>query len=318
MKRKRRKIRRSVLVIGLLVIAAVVCAVLLSLKNSLQKEDSAVITGSVMDTKEKGTLIMEAQALYARQQEDLEELISAYLEQNNISEDSVQYCIEDLETNERYVHNETENVTAASIYKLPLAMIYYEKIAAGELDENTLFTYEANHYESGGPIGTTYAPGAQIPLEELLHCMILYSDNTAGHILYENLDGWVGFKKAITKYSEDEQEDYFFSYDNVLNASFIGDVLNYLYAHEDIFATLLEDMKKATPNDYLASSIQPEIAQKWGLYSVYRNAAGIVYGEHPYSIAIFTSLNENGIRVIGEINELCYEYFNGYEWTKEE
>ena len=179
MKRKRRKIRRSVLVIGLLVIAAVVCAVLLSLKNSLQKEDSAVITGSVMDTKEKGTLIMEAQALYARQQEDLEELISAYLEQNNISEDSVQYCIEDLETNERYVHNETENVTAASIYKLPLAMIYYEKIAAGELDENTLFTYEANHYESGGPIGMTYAPGAQIPLEELLHCMILYSDNTA-------------------------------------------------------------------------------------------------------------------------------------------
>ena len=122
----------------------------------------------------------------------------------------------------------------------------------------------------------------------------------------------------MTTYSEDEQEDYFFSYDNVLNASFIGDVLNYLYAHEDIFATLLEDMKKATPNDYLASSIQPEIAQKWGLYSVYRNAAGIVYGEHPYSIAIFTSLNEDGIRVIGEINELCYEYFNGYEWTKEE
>ena len=77
-------------------------------------------------------------------------------------------------------------------------------------------------------------------------------------------------------------------------------------------------MKKATPNDYLASSIQPEIAQKWGLQSVYRNAAWIVYGEHPYSIAIFTSLNEDGIRVIGEINELCYEYFNGYEWTKEE
>lgn len=73
-----------------------------------------------------------------------------------------------------------------------------------------------------------------------------------------------GFKKAITKYSEDEQEDYFFSYDNVLNASFIGDVLNYLYAHEDIFATLLEDMKKATPNDYLASSIQPEIGSKMG------------------------------------------------------
>ena len=36
---------------------------------------------------------MEAQALYARQQEDLEELISAYLEQNNISEDSVQYIV---------------------------------------------------------------------------------------------------------------------------------------------------------------------------------------------------------------------------------
>ena len=62
----------------------------------------------------------------------------------------------------------------------------------------------------------------------------------------------------------------------------------------------------------------PRLLKNGGFTVSIEIAAGIVYGEHPYSIAIFTSLNEDGIRVIGEINELCYEYFNGYEWTKEE
>lgn len=53
-----------------------------------------------------------------------------------------------------------------------------------------------------------------------------------------------------------------------------------------------------------------ETKQKYGYYDIYNNAAGIVYGDHPYSIAIFTSLgNQN--TVIGDINAICYAYFNG-------
>lgn len=242
--------------------------------------------------------------------DQMETLINNYLIQNSISDASIQYCIEDLETHTRYVHNENENVFAASIYKLPLAMIYYEKIHAGEYTLDTLFTYEANHYEAGGPIGNVYAAGEQIALSELLHDLILYSDNTAGHILFENLGGWIAFKEAISKYSDVKQDDYFYSYDNVLNAAFVSDVLAHLYEHSDDYTQLIANLKMATPDAYLATDVKTDIAQKYGNYGMYNNAAGIVYGNHPYTIVIFTSLgNQN--TVIGDINAICYTYFNG-------
>lgn len=61
-------------------------------------------------------------------QTKLEEIIDTYLSEHGISEDSLQYCIEDLETHTRYTHDADQNVFAASVYKLPLAMIYYEII----------------------------------------------------------------------------------------------------------------------------------------------------------------------------------------------
>ena len=242
-------------------------------------------------------------------QTKLEERIDTYLSENGISTDSLQYCIEDLETHTRYTHDADQNVFAASVHKLPLAMIYYEKINNGEFTLDTLFTYEASHYEIGGPIGSDYQAGDQIPLSELLHDLIIYSDNTAGHILFENLGGWISFKETITKYSNTTQEDYFYSGENVLNASYVSDVLAYLYTNSDQFTQLLTDLKNAKPNEYLAASVDAEIAQKYGNYDVYNNVAGIVYGQHPYSIMIFTSLGTQST-AIGDINAICYAYFN--------
>lgn len=95
-----------------------------------------------------------------------------------------------------------------------------------------------------------------------------------------------------------------------MNASFVSDVLSYLYKHSNDYTQLIADLKNAMPDDYLATSVDAEIAQKYGNYGIYKNAAGIIYGDHPYSIAIFTSLgNQN--TVIGDINAICYAYFNG-------
>lgn len=310
-KGKSRKIRRSILF--LLIGSLVVIAALVGIRMWGDEEDGMLSAKTLASTYGEG-LMEDAQLLSSQKQQGLDERIQAYLTANGISSASVQYSIEDLTTHERFTKDAQMNVTVASVYKLPLAMLYYEKIAEGEVSEQTLYTYEASHYEQGGPISLRYSVGDQIELGELLEALIIESDHTAGHILYENLGGWPAFKQAITKYSDTPQSDEFFSYDNVLNADYVGDVLGYLYAHEEEYAQLIDDLKEAMPGEYLESVIQPETAQKYGLYDVYRNVAGIVYGEHPYSIAIFSSLGESGSRVIGEINAICYEYFNGVSW----
>ncbi len=307
---RKRRVHRCPMLLGAVLLAV---GGLWGIAGCVQNEQG-LLAAEIFSQKDYHSMMEQAEIASMQMQENLDDRISDYLAENGFSASSVQYCIEDLTSHRRYEKDAQMNVTAASIYKLPLAMVYYEKIAAGELSEATCFTYEASHYEQGGSIPLRYQVGDQIPLRELLTALILESDNTAGHILFENLGGWTAYKQVISKYSDTPQEAIFFSLNNVTNAAYTADVLAYLYAHEQSFSQLLSDLKQASPGEYLRYVIDEETAQKYGLLGDYRNAAGIVYGEHPYSVAIFTSLGESGSRVIGEINAICYAYFNGEEW----
>lgn len=123
--------------------------------------------------------------------------IEAYLKENDIDHEKVSYCITDLKHNIKYSMNEKEEFVAASTYKLPLAMLYYDMVNEGKYDLDTTFTYKSYMHEDGGVISSDYGIGSQIPLKDILDIMIIYSDNDAGHILYENLGGWKEYKKAM-------------------------------------------------------------------------------------------------------------------------
>lgn len=248
---------------------------------------------------------------------DLEAILEHYFAETGVDTSSLGIAIYDFESGGSYAWNDQTYFTAASTYKLPLAMIYYEKIAAGECALSDELVYEAYQYEEGGTICYDYSPGSSISIEELLHCMIVDSDNTAAHILYENLGGWVAFKEAITRYSDvaiDENDGVYYSFDNVFTAAFMEDVLGYLYAHEDEFSTLLEDMLQSQPDDYLNMNIGDKMAQKYGQYEEAENAIGISMSGHPYSIVVYTSLGYTGRLLIGELNAMIWDYFNeGYD-----
>jgi len=69
-------------------------------------------------------------------------------------------------------------------------------------------------------------------------------------------------------------------------------------------------MKNAMPNNYLDLRINTHAAQKYGSFDYAENVAGFVEEVNiPYSIAIFTTLGTNGVNVIGDINQICFEYF---------
>lgn len=239
---------------------------------------------------------------------DLAKDIEVYFQENGIDHEKVAYCITDLEHNIKYSMNEKDEFIAASIYKLPLAMLYYDKVNDGEYTLDSTFTYSGYMHEDAGVISSNYGIGSQILLSDLLNDLIVYSDNDAGHILYENLGGWKEYKEAMTKYTDSISENYY-TEDNVSTANTMNDVVTYLYEHKEDYKDLIENMEKAEPGEYLDRDTQLSMPQKYGMYDSALNSVGFVECNTPYSIVVLTDLGDKGADVMANINRIAYEHF---------
>lgn len=234
--------------------------------------------------------------------------IEAYFQENGIDHGKVAYCITDLEHNIKYSMNEKDEFIAASIYKLPLAMLYYDKVNEGEYTLDSTFTYSGYMHEDAGVISSDYGIGSQVPLSDLLNDLIIYSDNDAGHILYENLGGWKEYKEAMTKYTDSISENYY-TMDNVTTANTMNDVVTYLYDHKEDYKGLIKNMEEAEPGEYLDRDTQLSMPQKYGMYDSALNSVGFVECNTSYSIVVLTSLGDKGADVMANINRIAYEHF---------
>lgn len=234
--------------------------------------------------------------------------IEAYFQENGIDHEKVAYCITDLEHNIKYSMNEKDEFIAASIYKLPLAMLYYDKVNEGKYTLDSTFTYSGYMHEDAGVISSDYGIGSQVPLSDLLNDLIIYSDNDAGHILYENLGGWKEYKEAMTKYTDSISENYY-TMDNVTTANTMNDVVTYLYDHKEDYKGLIKNMEEAEPGEYLDRDTQLSMPQKYGMYDSALNSVGFVECNTSYSIVVLTSLGDKGADVMANINRIAYEHF---------
>lgn len=234
--------------------------------------------------------------------------IEAYFQENGIDHEKVAYCITDLEHNIKYSMNEKDEFIAASIYKLPLAMLYYDKVNEGEYTLDSTFTYSGYMHEDAGVISSDYGIGSQVPLSDLLNDLIIYSDNDAGHILYENLGGWKEYKEAMTKYTDTISENYY-TMDNVTTANTMNDVVTYLYDYKEDYKGLIKNMEEAEPGEYLDRDTQLSMPQKYGMYDSALNSVGFVECNTSYSIVVLTSLGDKGADVMANINRIAYEHF---------
>lgn len=234
--------------------------------------------------------------------------IEAYFQENGIDHEKVAYCITDLKHNIKYSMNEKDEFIAASIYKLPLAMLYYDKVNEGEYTLDSTFTYSGYMHEDAGVISSDYGIGSQVPLSDLLNDLIIYSDNDAGHILYENLGGWKEYKEAMTKYTDTISENYY-TMDNVTTANTMNDVVTYLYDHKEDYKGLIKNMEEAEPGEYLDRDTQLSMPQKYGMYDSALNSVGFVECNTSYSTVVLTSLGDKGADVMANINRIAYEHF---------
>ena len=306
------KVDSKVLKIGLSIFVVIVIGIIIfnhSMQNKEeinekaeeQKKEESVETVSEEESLE--TTSIEELVIEETVDTNIENLINEIMIENNLNENNFFFFYYNIEEKKYYFYNEDTYFTAASTIKVPVAMLYYDKIADGELNLSDTLLYDSDDYETGdGSTAADYSVGDRIPISYLLEQTIVNSDNTALNILIHNI-GYRKCKEELTKYSDvDLTEDFYSS--NVANVSYYYDVLQYLYQNADKYSELIEYMKISSGGEYLKANLpQYEVAHKYGSYDGYVHDYGIIYGQNTYLIGVFTNGVTNASDLIANIGE---------------
>ena len=249
---------------------------------------------------------------------DLEAQIDEYLTSHHYDKSKVSWAIQDLVTLEvAESDNSRKNFTAASTYKLPVCVYYYEEIAAGRINPSDQLEYTEEMREDeddenlNQPIHRKYKVGDKIPIDELLEAALLYSDNIAGHMLYSHMGGYQEFKEIVAKYSDVPQAKSFFEEtSNSINADYMMRLLNHIYFTPGTYNDLKYWLQYTAPDTFLNRTMKYTYIQKIGNINAVRNAVGIYNGMTPYTLSIYTDISKkDGMDILADLGELVYNYF---------
>src|ERR1035437_4680931 len=91
-----------------------------------------------------------------------------------------------LDTAESVGIRQAEPVRTASTIKLPILLTVFDRVAAGKARWTEPLTITAQDKVSGsGIIGNELSDGVQLPLRDVVHLMIVLSDNSATNMILE-------------------------------------------------------------------------------------------------------------------------------------
>lgn len=301
-KESKLKVNYKILRIGLFICMVIVIGTIIYSHITRSKEE---VNEQAEDQKEESveTASVEEPVIQETVDTNIENLINEIMTENNLNENNFFFFYYNIEEKKYYFYNENTYFTATSTIKVPVAMLYYDKVNEGELSLSETLLYNSDDYEAGdGTTAVDYSIGESIPISYLLEQSIVNSDNTALNILLHSI-GYKKCKEELTKYSDVEITEEFYS-SNVANASYYYDVLQYLYQNADKYSELIEYMKISSGGEYLKENLpQYEVAHKYGSYDGYVHDYGIIYGQNTYLIGVFTKDIANASDLIADIGE---------------
>ena len=229
----------------------------------------------------------------------MQDLVDYYVEAYHLNAENFAISLYCPATGERAAFNETAMLFAASTYKLPLNMYYYEREAEGV-------------YDSSMRIGGTTLASAHFQ-------SIVYSNNELSHAMLYNIGSFYQYKLAMLEnYGRMDLAELEIDYwaDNYYCTKFMCNTLQYLYEHSETFEELIGYMKQAMPGQYLQTYAgDVEVAHKYGIFfdpKISHNDVGILYTDQPVLAAIYTyGFSDGGIdgeELIGRIGKALIEY----------
>lgn len=224
--------------------------------------------------------------------QSLESVMDDYIQASGLSAQYLSVSYYNTVTGESYDFNEDEVMTAASTYKLPLNMYYYEMEQAGEITGDTIIL------NSG------------MTLSEIHERSIVYSDNDASEYLIFQFGKFRTYRDNMRKYlsATDAELDPAYYQGSNYSTGMMMEILKYLYENRENFEELIDYMKIARPGEYFKAGVTDyEVAHKYGSLPAVNNDVGIIFTPQPILLAVYTK-SDYGAQNCAEIAALLTAY----------
>lgn len=206
-------------------------------------------------------------------EDTLEARVAQFMEENYLNEQNFSMSYYNTVTGESYAFEDTHMMVAASTYKLPLNLYYYQQELAGEIAPDALIAgvYRLSdcHYQS-----------------------LVWSNNEISEAMLYQIGSFQEYKQTMrtfTDMTDDEIDPRYYS-GNLYCTRMMMDALEYLYDHAADYEEMLSYMKEASPqNGYFRKYVtECEVAHKYGSFEGAENDTGIIYAGQPFLLAVYT------------------------------
>ena len=206
-------------------------------------------------------------------EDTLEARVAQFMEENYLNEQNFSMSYYNTVTGESYAFEDTHMMVAASTYKLPLNLYYYQQELAGEIALDALIAgvYRLSdcHYQS-----------------------LVWSNNEISEAMLYQIGSFQEYKRTMrtfTDMTDDEIDPRYYS-GNLYCTRMMMDALKYLYDHAADYEEMLSYMKEASPqNGYFRKYVtECEVAHKYGSFEGAENDTGIIYAGQPFLLAVYT------------------------------
>lgn len=216
-----------------------------------------------------------------------------------------------LVTGDEFGINDKERYIAASTTKLPMNLLLYKKVAAGEVDLNDKLVYLEEDFEPGAGIIQNSPFGTEYTVRETARLSIVYSDNCGINMIIRLL----GIDN-IRKYMMDIGGTIYYGRDHRSCpydlAVYARELYRFFQEEPEIAGILIEDLQNTMWNDRI-NKLLPEdvkVAHKIGNFDGVYNDVGIIFAEEPYVLAVMSENIDQSVasNVIAQLSKKIYDY----------
>ena len=121
----------------------------------------------------------------ARAEDTLESRLSPLIQAHK---GKVAVAVKNLDSGESFAYHADEPMPTASLIKFPIMIEAYRQAAEKKVDlDATVTLKQADKVPGSGILTTHFSEGASFPLRDLVHLMIVYSDNTATNLVLDKI-----------------------------------------------------------------------------------------------------------------------------------
>ena len=223
----------------------------------------------------------------------LADAIADFMTEHKLTETNFAMGWYDIESGESFYVNGDSFFKAASMYKLPLAMVCYDRIAEGTLNPKTNYS------------------GWQLSVA-LKHAITQSNNEAAAAMRHAISYDQVTYRNAMAAYSGLDIETFPHTYysDNHISPEFMINTLKTLWDRSEDFPELIEDLKNASPGMCFATDQdrQFEMGHKYGAFEGAVDDCAIVWADRPYLLVAFTQNAYYAERALRELYSMMEDY----------